>query len=542
MRGRMMETPLLISSLIEHAGRVHDGQRIVTRTVEGPIHQSTWGEIRTRSKKLASRLVDGGIGTGDRIATLGWNTHRHLEVYYGVSGMGAVCHTLNPRLHPTQLVYIMNHAEDRILFVDLTFVPLAEAVADALESVERYVILTDDEHMPETKLCGAVSYEAFIAEGDADFEWPELEERDAAALCYTSGTTGHPKGALYSHRSTVLHALGVALPDVFELSQSVTCLPIVPMFHACAWGLPYAAAATGAGLVMPGPKMDPESLTELLDGEKVDFCAGVPSVFHALAQHWRKTGSSPASLRMVLLGGAAPPKSLIESLEGEFGIEFRHGWGMTETSPLGSVNTLTPAHREQSVGERAAFQTKQGRPPYGVELRIVDRDGNPQPHDGASIGELQARGPWVVDGYFKSDEEKLTADGWFPTGDVATIDDEYYVQITDRTKDLIKSGGEWISSIDVENAAMGHPGIDVAAVIGVPDAKWGERPLLIAVPASDPPPNKSEVLDYLSGGLAKWQLPDDVVFVDSLPMGGTGKVQKTKLREEFGQGTETSPA
>ncbi len=534
MRGRMMDTPLLISSLIEHAGRVHRDQTIVTRTVEGPIHRSTWGEVRARSKQLASALVDAGIGSGDRLATLAWNTHRHLEIYYGVSGIGAVCHTLNPRLHPTELVYIMNHAEDRILFVDLTFVPLAEAIADALKSVERYVVLTDDEHMPDTKLPGAVSYETFLAGGDTAFPWPELDERDAAALCYTSGTTGHPKGALYSHRSTVLHALGVSLPDIFGLARSVTCLPIVPQFHACAWGLPYAAAATGAALVMPGPKMDPSSITELLDGESVDFCAGVPSVFHALVQHWRTTGTHPKSLRMVLLGGAAPPQSLIEALEGEFGIEFRHGWGMTETSPLGSVNTLTPAHRRQSVEERAAFQTKQGRPPWGVELRIVTREGTPQPHDGTSIGELQARGPWVVDGYFKSDEEKLTADGWFPTGDVATIDEEYYVQITDRTKDLIKSGGEWISSIDVENTAMGHPGIDVAAVIGVSDPTWGERPLLIAVPTSDPPPEKESVLEHLSARLAKWQLPDDIVFVESLPMGGTGKVQKTKLREEYG--------
>lgn len=535
MRGRMMETPLLISSLIEHAGRVHGDQRIVTRTVEGPVHRTTWAEVRARSKRLASALLNADIGRGDRLATLAWNTHRHLEIYYGVSGIGAVCHTLNPRLHPTQLVYIMNHAEDRVLFVDLTFVPLAEAVADALHSVERYVVLTDDEHMPDTTLPDAVSYETFIAQGDADVQWPDLDESDAAALCYTSGTTGHPKGALYSHRSTVLHALGVAMPDIFNLSRAVTCLPIVPQFHACAWGLPYAAAATGSALVMPGPRMDPEGLTELLEGESVTFCAGVPSIFHGLVQHWRDTGRHPGSLEMVLLGGAAPPQSLIAALEGEFGIEFRHGWGMTETSPLGSVNTLTHDHRQQSVAERAAFQTKQGRPPYGVELRIVTGDGTPQPHDGETIGELQARGPWVVDGYFKSDEEKLTADGWFPTGDVATIDGEFYVQITDRTKDLIKSGGEWISSIDVENTAMGHPGIDVAAVIGIPDAKWGERPLLIAVPASDPPPEKRSVMEHLSGSLAKWQLPDEVVFVDALPMGGTGKVQKTKLREQYGR-------
>ncbi|MDX1494512.1 MAG: long-chain fatty acid--CoA ligase [Longimicrobiales bacterium] len=536
MRGRMMEVPLLVSSLIEHAGTVHPSQEIVTRTVEGPIHRSSWGDVRRRSRQLASALTESGIGQADRIATLGWNTHRHLEVYYGVSGMGAVCHTLNPRLHPGELVYIMNHAEDRILFVDLTFVPLVEAVADKLASVERYVILTDAANMPDTSLPDAVAYDDFGAAGDADYAWPELDEHAAAALCYTSGTTGHPKGVLYSNRSTVLHALGVALPDIFNLSASVRCLPIVPLFHACAWGLPYATAATGAGLVMPGPGMDPSSLTQLLTEESVDFCAGVPSVFHALVQHWRKTGSRPEALRMVLLGGAAPPKSLIQALEDDFGIEFRHGWGMTETSPLGSVNTLAPRHRLMPAEERANFQTKQGQPPYGVELRIVDSDGNVQPHDGEAIGELQVRGPWVVDGYFRSDEEKLTSDRWFPTGDVASIDQEHYVQITDRTKDLIKSGGEWISSIDVENAAAGHPDIDVAAVIGVPDAKWGERPLLIAVAASETPPSDESVLEHLSGTLAKWQLPDRIVFVDALPMGATGKVQKTKLREEYVSG------
>ncbi|MDH3271710.1 MAG: long-chain fatty acid--CoA ligase [Gemmatimonadota bacterium] len=534
MRGRMMEDPLLISGLIEHAGTVHRDREIVSRTVEGPIHRSTWGEVRTRSKRLASALADAGIERGDRVATLGWNTHRHLEVYYAVSGMGAICHTLNPRLHPTELVYIVNHAADRVLFVDLTFVPLVEAVADQLTSVERYVVLTDASHMPDTALRGAVAYEEWI-DGAGDFTWPELDERDGAALCYTSGTTGHPKGVLYSHRSTVLHALGVALPDVFNLGASVSCLPIVPMFHACAWGLPYASAAAGTSLVMPGPKMDPESITELLGAERVDFCAGVPSVFHALIQYWRAAGTRPEALSMVLLGGAAPPQSLIEALEDEFGIEFRHGWGMTETSPLGSVNTLTPHQRTWPAKKRAEFQTKQGRPPYGVELRIVDGDGRVLPRDGDAIGELQARGPWVADGYFLSDERKLTEDGWFPTGDVASIDGESCVQITDRTKDLIKSGGEWISSIDVENSAMGHPGIDVAAVIGVPDEKWGERPLLIAVPRSDPPPTKDEVLDYLSNSLAKWQLPDDVLFVDALPMGATGKVQKTKLRERYAQ-------
>jgi acyl-CoA synthetase (AMP-forming)/AMP-acid ligase II len=535
MLGRMMEVPLLVSSLIEHAGRVHGDQEIVTRTVEGPIHRYTWGEARRRSKQLAAALTAHGISGGDRLATMGWNTHRHLEVYYGVSGMGAICHTLNPRLHATQLIYIVNHAEDRVLFVDLTFVPLLEAVAADLKTVQTYVVLTDADHMPDTTLPGAVAYEDFIGGQEAEYVWPRLDENAAAALCYTSGTTGNPKGVLYSNRSTVLHAIGVSLPDVFEMSRSVSVLPIVPMFHACAWGIPYAAAATGTKLVMPGPCLDPDALTALLVEESVTFSAGVPSVFFPLVQHWRENGGQrPPSLRMVLLGGSAPPKSLIEALEGEFGIEFRHGWGMTETSPLGSVNTLTPEHRECPVEERSVFQTKQGRPPYGIELRIVGDDGRALPNDGIGVGELQARGPWVVDGYFRDEGNRVTADGWFPTGDVATIDEQYYVHITDRTKDLIKSGGEWISSIDVENTAMGHPDIAVAAVIGVPHEKWGERPLLIGVPAANASPTKERILEYLSGSLAKWQLPDDVIFVDALPMGATGKVQKTKLREQYG--------
>jgi 3-(methylthio)propionyl---CoA ligase len=545
MRGRMMDMPLLVSSLIEHAGRVHGDQEIVSRSVEGPVHRSTWGEVRSRSRRLAGALLTYGIEEGDRLATLAWNTHRHLEIYYGISGMGAVCHTLNPRLHPTQLVYIVTHAEDRILFVDLTFVPLVEAVHEQLGCVERYVILTDAANMPETTLPGAVAYEDFIADGgsgegggtDDDFEWPALDENAAAALCYTSGTTGHPKGVLYSHRSTVLHALGVATPDVFNLGRAATVLPIVPMFHASAWGLPYAAAATGAKLVMPGPKMDPVSITELLTDEVVNFSAGVPSVFLALVEYWRANAdTAPPSLEMVLLGGAASPASLVAALEGEFGIEFRHGWGMTETSPLGSVNTLLPEHRAWPVEQRSIFQLKQGQAPFGIELRIVDQDGALLPHDGVAFGELQARGPWVVNGYFKGDDDVLTHDGWFPTGDVATIDAQSYVHITDRTKDLIKSGGEWISSIDVENTAMGHPEVAMAAVIGIPDEKWGERPLLIAVPSPESEPTKASVLEYLSGTLARWQLPDDVIFVEALPMGATGKVQKTKLREQYATG------
>jgi len=529
-----MQMPLLVSSLIEHAGRVHGQQEIVSRTVEGPIHRTTWGEVRNRCKRLAGALEARGIQRSDRIGTLAWNTHRHLEVYFGVSSMGAVCHTLNPRLHPSELTYIVNHAQDRVLFLHSTFVPLVEAVADKLESVDTYVVFGGTEDVPATKLPNVISYEDLVAEHDGDYEWPVLDESTASSLCYTSGTTGHPKGALYSHRSTVLHAYGVMQRDVFDLGRHATILPIVPMFHASAWGIPYAAAGTGAKLVYPGPRLDAQGLTELLEAERVTHCAGVPSVFLPLIQHWRAQGGArPSSLELMVIGGSAPARSLIEAIDGEFGIEFRHAWGMTEMSPLGTANVLSPEQKKLSAEERSAVHAKQGQPPFGVELRIVDNEGHVLPNDGVAFGELQVRGPWVVDGYFHDDTQRLTVDGWFPTGDVATLDEQCCVQITDRTKDLIKSGGEWISSIDVENTAMGHPGITMAAVIGVPNEKWGERPILVAVPATDPAPSDESVLQHLSQTLAKWQLPDQIVWVDALPMGATGKVQKTKLREEY---------
>ncbi len=535
MRGRMMDFPLLVSSLIEHAGGVHGDRDVVSRLVGGEVHRSSWREVRGRAKRLARALEALGIRRGDRLGTLAWNTHRHLEVYYGVSGMGAVCHTLNPRLHPSQLVYILKHASDRVLFVDPPFVPLVEPVADQVP-VERYVVLGGADEVPESSLPGLVSYEELIAEHDEQYAWPRLDESEAASLCYTSGTTGNPKGVLYSNRSTVLHAYGVIQPDVFGIGRADAVLPIVPMFHANAWGLPYAAAAVGSKVVFPGPRLDPEGLTEQLTEEGVTMCAGVPSVFIPLLRHWREKGiAKPPALSMMLLGGTAPPKSLIEAIE-EMGIEFRHAWGMTEMSPLGTTNRLTPEQRREPVKGRSRHHVKQGRPPFGVELRIVDGEGEALPHDGTAFGELQVRGPWVVDGYFLEDAGRLTGDGWFPTGDVATMDETTCMQITDRTKDLIKSGGEWISSIDVENAAMGHPGITMAAVIGVPHERWGERPLLIAVPATDPPPSKESVLEHLGGVLARWQLPDEVIFVENLPMGATGKVQKTRLREEYASG------
>ncbi len=534
MLGRMMQSPLLISSLIEHAGRVHGDQEIVGRTVGEP-HRTTWRETRLRAKRLAGALAGRGIRQGDRIGTMAWNTHRHVEIYYGVSGMGSVCHTLNPRLHESQLVYILNHAADRIVFVEPTFVPLVQAVADKVPSVEAYVVLGDDEDVPRAKLPGLISYEELLAEHDGDFSWPEVDENSAAILCYTSGTTGNPKGALFSHRSTLLHAYAQVQPDIFDLGRASSVLPIVPMFHVNAWGLPFATALVGAKLVLPGPRLDPESLTEQMVKEGVTMTAGVPSVFIPLLQHWRDKGlSRPPTLELAVLGGSAPARSLIEAIDGEFGITFRHAWGMTEMSPLGSTNVLTKAQAALPANERSAFHAKQGRPPFGVEMRIVDPQGNELPADGVAFGELQVRGPWVVSGYFAHDEDKLTKDGWFPTGDVATLDPTWCMQITDRTKDLIKSGGEWISSIDVENAAMGHPGITMAAVIGVAHEKWGERPLLVAVAACDPPPTRESVLDLLRESLADWQLPDEVVYIDQLPMGATGKVQKSKLREQFG--------
>jgi acyl-CoA synthetase (AMP-forming)/AMP-acid ligase II len=531
----MMQMPLLVSSLIEHAAGVHGDSEVVSRVMDGSVHRSTWGDVRTRARRLAGALQARGITVADRLGTLGWNTHRHLEIYYAASGMGGVCHTLNPRLHPSQLVYILNHAADRVLFLDPPFVPLVEAVADQLDSIETYVILCDSDELPETKLPGAIAYEEVIAEHDGDYAWPVLDENAASSLCYTSGTTGDPKGALYSHRSTVLHAYGIVQPDVFALARASVVLPIVPMFHASAWGLPYAAAATGSKLVFPGPRLDPQGLTEQLWEESVTHCAGVPSVFIPLLKHWRDTGAGkPPHLELMVIGGSAPPRALIDAIEGEFDIMFRHAWGMTEMSPLGSSNVLTPEQRSEPAKQRSLYHTKQGRPPFGVELRIVGEEGQVLPNDGVAFGELQARGPWVVDGYFLSDEKRLTIDGWFPTGDVAKLDPQCNIQITDRTKDLIKSGGEWISSIDVENTAMGHPGITMAAVIGVPDEQWGERPILIAVASTDPPPSTESVIAHLADTLAKWQLPDEIIFVDALPMGATGKVQKTKLREDYG--------
>ena len=535
MQGLMIDGPLLISSLLEHAATVFGSVEIVTRTVEGPIHRYTWTAARERCHRLAQALQALKLREGDAVATIAWNTHRHLELYYGVSGMGGVIHTVNPRLHPSQLVYVLNHARDRALFVDLTFVPLVEAVWDKLESVRQLVILTDRAHMPECKVKGALCYEDLIAEQDGRYEWPRFDETTAAGICYTSGTTGNPKGVVYSHRSSVLHAYAVALPGGLPSGTGEALLPVVPMFHVNAWGIPYGAAMCGYKLVMPGPRLDGAGLTELMNAEAVTTYCGVPTVHLGLLAHWKATGERVPSLRTVTTGGAAPTSAMIEAYQSH-GIAVVHGWGMTETSPVCTISRITAAERELDAASQVAFLMKQGRPLFGVELRTVDDSGAPLPSDGRSIGELQVRGPWVASAYLGGEPgSALDAEGWFSTGDVAVLHPDGTLQITDRKKDLIKSGGEWISSLDLENAAARHPEIAMAAVIGIAHEKWGERPLLIAQPAPGASPTKESVLEFLEGQVAKLWLPDEIVFVDSLPIGPTGKVQKILLRERYGR-------
>ena len=534
MRGLMMDRPLLISSLLEHAAEVFGSVEIVTRSVEGPIHRYTWPAARKRSKQLAQALLHLQLRDGDAIATIAWNTHRHLELYYGVSGMGAAIHTVNPRLHPTQLAYVLNHAQDRALFVDLSFVPLVEAVWDKLESVRHVVIMTSRAHMPDVRIPGALCYEDLLAAQDGDYDWPTFDENTAAGICYTSGTTGNPKGVVYSHRSSVLHAFATALPTGFVAGPGEALLPIVPMFHVNAWGVPYGSAMCGYKLVMPGPRLDGAGLTELMNAEGVTICCGVPTVHLGLLAHWRASGESVPSLKTVTTGGAAATSTLITEFRAR-GIGVVHGWGMTETSPVGTVSRITVAEEGLDDAAQVAFLMKQGRKLFGVELRVVDAAGAPLPRDGVSFGELQIKGPWVCSAYLGDEPgSALDAEGWFATGDVAVLHPDGTMQITDRKKDLIKSGGEWISSLDLENAAARHPEIAMAAVIGIPHEKWGERPLLIAQPAPGASPTKESVVSFLEEQVARLCLPEDVIFVDALPLGATGKVQKALLRERYG--------
>jgi fatty-acyl-CoA synthase len=536
MKGLMMEAQLLISSIAQHAERFHGDREIVSVTVDNPRHRYTIREAMARAKRFAKALARLGVESGDRVASLAWNDYRHLEVYYAVSGSGYVCHTINPRLFPEQIVYIINHAEDRFVCVDAMFVPLLEAIADKIPNVEGFIVLTDEAHMPDTSLSNVMCYETLIAAETPEFDWPEFDERTASALCYTSGTTGNPKGVLYDHRSTILHAWGTLAIDIAGMSSRDVVLPVVPFFHGNAWGVPYSALMAGTKLVLPGPKMgDGEALYEQMVSEEVTMALGVPTVWLALLQYTEKTGKRLDKLQRSLVGGAAVPRAMIEAFRDKHGVELRQGWGMTETSPIGTVNTVKAGLEELSADEQLDLATKAGRGIFGVELRIVDDSGDELPWDGKAFGALQVRGPWVCSDYFKlaGTGGTHTEDGWFETGDVATIDARGYVAITDRTKDVIKSGGEWISSIELENTAMGHPAVAEAAVIGVAHPKWTERPLLVVTKAEGQDVSKEELLAFFDGKVATWWVPNDVVFVDELPHTATGKVKKIELRKQF---------
>jgi acyl-CoA synthetase (AMP-forming)/AMP-acid ligase II len=537
LEGLIQDRPLLISSLIEHANAFHRGAEIVSRTVDGPIHRCTYGDIYRRSKQVAKALIAQGIVPSDRIATLAWNSYRHMELYFGVSGMGAVLHTINPRLFHDQIEYIANHAEDKYLFFDLTFVPLVEKLAPSLRTVKRFVVMTDRVHMPAAKIPSLLCYEDLVGAENSDYTWPTFDERTASSLCYTSGTTGHPKGVLFSHRSTMLLSFATCAVDGLQISSSESILLVVPMFHVNAWGIPYAGAMSGAKLVMPGPWLDGKSVYDLMRDEEVTLALGVPTVWLNLFNHVDATHLDPKKdlcLKRVVIGGSAAPRAMSERFERQFGTFVNHAWGMTEMSPLGTVCNLLPKHRGISLAQRLDLQCKQGRPLFGVELRITDDEGRPLPHDGKAFGHLMVRGPWITKGYFRDEgSSALDADGFFDTGDVATIDPDGYMQITDRSKDVIKSGGEWISSIDLENAAMGHPAVAEAAVIGVAHPKWQERPLLVVVKKQGNDVSRDDLLTFVAGKVAKWCVPDDAVFVDELPHTATGKLQKMKLREMF---------
>jgi acyl-CoA synthetase (AMP-forming)/AMP-acid ligase II len=537
MRGLMMQRPLLISSLLERAAEIFGSVEIVTRTVEGPVHRYTWSGARHRARQLAQALQALKLREGDVVGTLAWNTHRHLELYYGVSGMGAVLHTVNPRLHPTQLAYVLNHAGDRALFVDSSFVPLVESVWDQLPSVRHLVVMTDRAHMPDCLVSGALCYEDLLASQDGSGAWPSFDENAAASICYTSGTTGNPKGVVYSHRSSVLHAYGAALPgSALPVGRGEALLPVVPMFHVNGWGIPYGAAMCGYKLVLPGPRLDGEGLTELMAAEGVTCYCGVPTVHVCLLAHWSATGQSVPSLRTAMVGGAAPTSSMIAGLRSR-GIDVVHGWGMTETSPVATVSRISAAEEDLDESSKVALLSRQGRPLFDVELRVVNPDGSVLPRDGKSFGELQVRGPWVCSAYLGDEPgSALDAEGWFSTGDVAVLHPDGSMQITDRMKDLIKSGGEWVSSIDLENAAARHPEVAMAAVIGIPHEKWGERPLLIIQPRPGASPTREAILEFLEGQVARMWVPDDVIFLEALPVGGTGKVQKAVLRQRYAGG------
>jgi len=533
MLGLMQEWPLLCHRIIDHAALNHADRPIVTRSVEGPIHTTNYAEIRARALRLAQRLERDGIRLGDRVATLAWNTWRHFESWYGIMGIGAIYHTVNPRLFPEQIVWIVNHAEDRVMLLDLTFVPLIEKLAAQMPTIERYVVLTDAKHMPATALKNAVPYEQWIGEADGDFAWKAFDENTAAGMCYTSGTTGNPKGVLYSHRSNVLHGLMANNADVKGLTSRDVALPIVPMFHANTWSINFSAPISGASLVLPGPKLDGASIYELLDRYKVTCSAGVPTVWLMLLQHLAATGSKLPHLKKIVIGGSACPRAMTKTFQDEYGVEVIHAWGMTEMSPLGTVCTMKPAFAGLAGEERLDIQQMQGHTPFLVEMKITDDSGKRLPWDGRTFGRLKVRGPSVARAYYREEGNILDAEGFFDTGDVATIDRHGYMRITDRSKDVIKSGGEWISSIEIENLAIGHPKVAEAAVIGVRHPKWDERPLLVLVLKPGASATREEIFAFMKGKIAGWWMPDEIVFVDEIPHTATGKIQKTVLRERF---------
>ncbi|MCA6059223.1 long-chain-fatty-acid--CoA ligase [Thalassolituus sp. ST750PaO-4] len=536
--GQMMTQPLIISDLLEYAAAHHGTREIISRRLEGDIHRYTYRDALKRSKQLANALLALGVQPGDRVATLAWNGYRHFECYYAISGIGAICHTVNPRLYTEQVEYIINHAEDCYVFLDACFAKLLEPVADKLTSVKGFIFMIDADQMPPTSLPNAINYEDLMTTYSSELVWPRFPQDTASGLCYTSGTTGNPKGVLYSHASTVLHAYASRNPDALNVSADSVVMPVVPMYHVCAWGMPYIAPMSGATLVLPGDGMDGQSLHELIELAEVDLMLGVPTVWLGLIDYLKRNNKRMDSVKTVGVGGSASPKSLVETLDKEYGVYLLPIWGMTETSPLATLGAPTKAMQKMSGDERYRLQTTAGRPMFGIELEIFGEDDQPLPHDGTSRGYLRVRGPWVLTAYYKNEKPDsffIDADGkqWFDTGDIAVIDENSYLQIVDRAKDVVKSGGEWISSIDLENAAVGHPDVKEACVIGVRHQKWDERPLLFIVKSEESDIDKQDIYNYLESRVAKWWLPDDILFVEELPHTATGKLQKRTLRDEY---------